>query len=83
MASRHAGCPVTQGRTLAICHLDNDTVLVNKDTRDLLARRGTVFESSTPYTAHQNGAAESSNRMTETRSRNMHIALQRKRATFY
>jgi hypothetical protein len=62
------------GVRVAICHLDNDTALINKDTRGQLARRGTVFEPSTPYTAHQNAVAESSNRMTETRSRNMLIA---------
>ena len=49
-------------------------MLINKDTREPLARRGTVFEPSTPYTAHQNAVAESSNRMTENRSRNMLIA---------
>jgi hypothetical protein len=62
------------GVRVAICHLDNDTALINKDTRGQLARRGTVFELSTPYTAHQNAVAESSKRMTETRSRNMLIA---------
>jgi hypothetical protein len=62
------------GVRVAICHLDNHTVLINKDTREPLAWRGTVFEPSTPYTAHQNAVAESSNRLTETRSRNMLIA---------
>jgi hypothetical protein len=40
------------GVRVAICYLDNDTALINKDTRDHLARRGTVFELSTTYTAH-------------------------------
>jgi predicted SnoaL-like aldol condensation-catalyzing enzyme len=62
------------GIRVAIFHLDNDTALINKDTRGQLARSGTVFEPSTPYPAHQNAIAESSNRMTETRSCNMLIA---------
>jgi hypothetical protein len=63
------------GVRVAICHLDNHTALINKDTRGQLARPCTVFEPSTPYTAHQNAVAESSNRMTETRSCNMLIAV--------
>jgi hypothetical protein len=55
--------------TVAIVHTDNDTTLINKQTRKTLERRGTVFEASTPYTAHQNGVAESSNRLNETRTR--------------
>ena len=57
--------------TVAIVHTDNDTTLINKQTRKKLERRGTVFEASTPYTAHQNGVAESSNRLNETRTRCM------------
>jgi hypothetical protein len=61
------------GVRVAICHLDNDTTLINKVSRAQLSHRGTVFEPSTPYTAHQNGVAESSNRLTESRSRNIII----------
>jgi hypothetical protein len=46
---------------VAIVHVDNDTVLINKATRANLARVGTVFEPSTVYTSHQNSVAESSN----------------------
>jgi hypothetical protein len=56
---------------IAYVHVDNDTVLINKDTKRHLSRQGTVFEPSTPWTAHQNGVAESSNRLCELRSRAM------------
>jgi len=59
--------------TVAICHLDNDIVLVNNKTKEQLSQLGTVFEASTPYTPHQNGVAESSNRIEEARVRLMMI----------
>jgi hypothetical protein len=55
--------------TVAIIHTDNNTTLINKQTRKKLEQRGTVFKASTPYTAHQNSVAESSNRLNETRTR--------------
>ena len=38
--------------TVAICHLDNDKVLVNNKTKEQLSQLGTVFEASTPYTLY-------------------------------
>jgi hypothetical protein len=58
---------------VAIVHVDNDTVLINKATRADLSQVGTVFEPSTVYTAHQNGVAESSNRVGEARTRLMMV----------
>jgi len=64
----------TQHRVnVAIVHLDNDNVLINHKTKAELSSAGTVFEPSTPYTAHQNGVAESSNRIYEARVRLMQI----------
>jgi len=61
------------GCKIAIIHVDNDTVIVNRETREVLRQRGTIFELSTPYSQYQNGVAESSNRLTEYRCRNMTI----------
>jgi len=58
---------------IAIVHLDNDNVLINYKTKAELSSPGTVFEPYTPYTAHQNGVAESSNRIYEARVRLMQI----------
>ena len=64
----------TQHRVnVAIVHLDNDNVLINHKTKAELSSAGTVFEPSTPYTAHQNGVAKSSNRIYEARVRLMQI----------
>ena len=60
--------------TVAVIHVDNDTVLVNQRTRAEFSRRSTVLELSTPRTAHQNGVAESSNRIIESRARTMGLA---------
>jgi hypothetical protein len=59
------------GVVIAIVHTDNDLVLINKNTTDKLASKGTRFEPSTPYAHHQNGVAESSNRVTGARVRLM------------
>jgi hypothetical protein len=56
---------------VAIVHTDNDTVLVNRETRQVCINKGTVFETSTPHTQHQNGVAEASNRIAASRSRSM------------
>jgi hypothetical protein len=61
------------GIDVEIVHLDNDNVLINTKTKNELAAKGTVFEASTPYTAHQNGVAESSNRIHKARVRLMQI----------
>jgi hypothetical protein len=61
------------GVDVEIVHLDNDNVLINTKTKNELAAKGTVFEASTPYTAHQNGVAESSNRIHKARVRLMQI----------
>jgi hypothetical protein len=58
---------------VAIVHVDNDTVLINQATKTDLAMVSTVFEPSTTYTAHQNGVAESSNRVCEARTRLMTV----------
>jgi hypothetical protein len=50
---------------IAIVHVDNNTVLINKATCADLAQVGTVFKPSTVYTSHQNIVAESSNRIGE------------------
>lgn len=60
--------------TVAIYHLDNDLTLINRETRQQLHDDGAKFEPSTPYTAHQNGVAESSNRLEEERIRPMILA---------
>jgi hypothetical protein len=64
---------VQHGVNVAIVHVDNDTVLINQATKTDLAMVGTVFEPSTTYTAHQNGVAESSNRVGEARTRLMMV----------
>jgi hypothetical protein len=46
---------------VAIVHVDNDTVLINKAIHSNLAQVSTVFEPSTVYTAYQNSIAKSSN----------------------
>jgi transposase InsO family protein len=53
---------------VAIVHVDNGTVLINKATRADLAQVGTVFKPSTVYTSHQNGVTESNNRVGEART---------------
>jgi hypothetical protein len=50
---------------IAIVHVDNDTILINKATRADLAQVGTFFESSTVYISYQNTVAESSNHVGE------------------
>jgi hypothetical protein len=55
------------GCAIALIHTDNDLVLINKNTTEKLASKGTRFEPSTPYAHHQNGVAESSNRITGAR----------------
>jgi transposase InsO family protein len=62
------------GCKIAIIHVDNDTVIVNREMREVLRQRGTIFKLSTPYSQYQNGVAESSNRLTEYQCRNMTIA---------
>jgi hypothetical protein len=62
------------GCKIAIIHIDNDTVIVNRETCEVLRQQGTMFELSTSYGQYQNGVAESSNRLTEYRCRNMTIA---------
>jgi hypothetical protein len=59
------------GVVIALIHTDNDLVLINKNTIEKLASKGTRFEPSTPYVHHQNGVAESSNRVTAARVRLM------------
>ena len=60
----------TQYRVVvAVVYTDNDLVLINKNTTDKLASKGTRFEPSTPYAHHQNGVAESSNRVEAARVR--------------
>ena len=46
---------------------------MNNKTKEQLSQQGTVFEASTPCTAHQNSVAESSNRIEEARVRLMMI----------
>jgi len=57
--------------TVAIVHTDNDLVLINKNTTAKLASKGTRFEPSAAYAHHQNGVAESSNRVEAARVRLM------------
>ena len=59
------------GVVIALIHTDNDLVLINKNTTEKLASKGTRFEPSTPYAHHQNGVAELSNRITGARVRLM------------
>jgi hypothetical protein len=40
------------GATVAIYHLDNDLKLINRTSIETMKRSGTVFRTSTPYTAH-------------------------------
>ena len=40
------------GVTVSVYHVDNDTVLINKETTTKLSAQGTVFEPSTTYTLH-------------------------------
>jgi hypothetical protein len=56
---------------IAIVHVDNDTILINKATRADLAQVGTFFESSTVYISYQNTVAESSNHVGEAHTRLM------------
>jgi transposase InsO family protein len=53
---------------------DNDRAIINKDSLAALAKRGTVFKTSALYTPHQNGVAESSNQLVESRTHSMVIA---------
>jgi hypothetical protein len=46
-------------------------VLINTNTTEKLASKGTRFEPSTPYAHHQNGVAETSNRLKAARVRAM------------
>jgi hypothetical protein len=57
------------GVVIALIHTDNNLVLINKNTTEKLASKGTRFEPLTPYAHHQNGVAESSNRVTAARVR--------------
>jgi hypothetical protein len=59
------------GIQVALVHTDNDLVLINTNTTKKLASKGTRFEPSTPYAHHQNGVAESSNRIEAARVRAM------------
>jgi transposase InsO family protein len=61
------------GATVATYHLDNDKAMINTDTKELLRQEGAIFRTSTPHTQHQNGVAESSNRLEETKVRCMLI----------
>jgi hypothetical protein len=59
------------GVQVAIIHTDNDLVLINTNTTKKLASKGTRFEPSSPYAHHQNGVAETSNRLKAARVRAM------------
>jgi hypothetical protein len=59
---------------VAIIHTDNDLVHINTNTTKKLANKGTRFEPSTPYAHHQNGVAETSNRLEVARVRAMNTA---------
>lgn len=59
------------GTRIAIIYTDNDTVLINRETRRVCNKQGTVFKTSTPHTQHQNSTAEASNRVAASRARCM------------